>query len=64
MKPQQQDTEAKKESAVYVQKPDGEELNIKTDHTLSKSGDSEAGRQTAEHTPTKSSSEVTSGEDA
>ncbi len=28
MKPQQQDTEAKKESHVYVQKPDGEEVAI------------------------------------
>lgn len=63
MKPQQQDTETKKESAVYVQTPDGKEVNVPTDHSVSDAGGDEAGRQTAERTPTKSSGEVTSGED-
>ena len=62
MKPQQQNTEAKKESAVYVQTPDGQQRNVQTDHPV-KEGNSESGRQTADKTPTKSSSEVTSGED-
>ena len=62
MKPQQQDEAAKKESAVYVQTPEGKEINVPTDHSLSDARSSEAGRQTAENTPTKSSGEVTSGE--
>ena len=64
MKPQQQDTEARKESAVYVQTPEGEQINIKTDHSLGQTGTEEESDQTAENTPTKASSEVTSGEDA
>ena len=62
MIPQQQDTEAKKQSAVYVQTPDGKEIDVPTDHSLNDANSSEDGRQTAEHTPTKSSGEVTSGE--
>lgn len=62
MKPQQQDTEAKKQSAVYVQTPEGETINIKTDHSLPESGTEEGSDQSAENTPTKSSGEVTSGE--
>ncbi|GAA4748384.1 hypothetical protein [Flavisolibacter ginsenosidimutans] len=62
MKPQQQNTDAKKESAVYVQTPDGGQRNIPTDQPV-KEGDSESGRQTVDKTPTQSSSEVTSGED-
>jgi len=64
MKPQQQDTEAKKESAVFVQTPEGETINIKTDQSLPASRTEEEADQTADNTPTKSSSEVTSGEDA
>ena len=65
MKPQQQDTEAKKESAVFVQTPEGGAINIQTDHSLPESNRTEEeSDQTAENTPTQSSSEVTSGEDA
>ena len=65
MKPQQQDTEAKKESAVFVQTPEGDTINVKTDHSLSQSPEKEEeADQTAKNTPTKSSDEVTSGEDA
>ena len=64
MKPQQQDTNAKKESAVFVQTPEGETINVKTDHSLPASSSEEDSDQTADNTPTKSSSEVTSGEDA
>jgi hypothetical protein len=64
MKPQQQDTEAKKDSAVFVQTPEGETINIKTDHSLPAGGTEKEADQTADNTPTKSSSEVTSGEDA
>lgn len=63
MKPQQQNTEAKKESAVYVQKPDGEQVNVRTDVEASGAKNDEAARQTAENVPTKSSGEVTNGED-
>lgn len=64
MKPQQQDTEAKKESAVFVQTPEGQTQNIKTDHSLPAADSDEEADQTAENTPTTHSSEVTSGEDA
>ena len=64
MKPQQQDTEAKKESAVFVQTPDGQTINVKTDHSLPDSRTDVEADQTADNTPTQSSSEVTSGEDA
>lgn len=62
--PQQQNTEARKQSAVYVQTPDGEQINVKTDHSLGEAKNEEDAKQTAENTPTKSSGEVTSGEDA
>jgi hypothetical protein len=65
MKPQQQDTEAKKESAVFVQTPDGKIINVDTDHSLPEApAKAEQADQTAKNTPTQSSSEVTSGEDA
>jgi hypothetical protein len=64
MKPQQQDTEAKKESAVFVQTPEGETQNIKTDHSLPVARTEEEADQTADNTPTTNSSEITSGEDA
>ena len=64
MKPQQQDIEAKKESAVFVQTPEGDQINIKTDHSLGMAKTEENAPQTAENTPTKSSSEVTGGENA
>ena len=61
MIPQQQDMEAKKESHVYVQKPDGEEINI--EKTQEAAGENpEDAKQTAENTPTKASGEVTDGE--
>lgn len=63
MKPQQQDTEAKKESAVFVQTPEGQTINVQTDHSLPEAAAKEEDAdQTAENTPTKSSGEVTSGE--
>ena len=64
MKPQQQDTEAKKQSAVFVQTPEGETVNIQTDHSLPEARTEEEADQTADNTPTKASGEVTSGEDA
>jgi hypothetical protein len=64
MKPQQQDTEARKQSAVFVQTPEGEQINVKTDHSLGQTRSEEKADQTAENTPTKASSEVTNGEDA
>ncbi|HUC81563.1 MAG TPA: hypothetical protein VMR70_11640 [Flavisolibacter sp.] len=64
MKPQQQDTEAKKQSAVFVQTPEGETVNIKTDHSLPEARTEEEADQTADNTPTKASGEVTSGEDS
>jgi hypothetical protein len=64
MKPQQnQDT--KGTSHVYVQKPNGEELDIPAGDPQELAGKpDEATSQTAENTPTTHSSEVTSGEDA
>lgn len=61
MKPQQQDEEAKRESNVYVQKPDGQEINIKKTEALSNETPEDA-KQTAENTPTKASGEVSDGE--
>ena len=65
MKPQQQNTDVKGTSHVYVQKPDGEELNIPAQDPNELEGvkDNEL-KQTAENTPTTHSHEVTSGEDA
>jgi len=65
MKPQQQNTDIKGESHVYVQKPDGEVINVQESNTSSSEGKTEEGnRQTAPQTPTTHSSEVTDGEDA
>ncbi len=62
MKPPQQDNEAKKESDVYVQKPDGEEVMM--NKSPGHSGQSpEDAKQTADNIPTKASGEVTDGED-
>lgn len=57
--------DAKKQSHVFVQQPDGEQINIpiQTQPAPGKKGDA-AASQTAENTPTTHSSEVTSGEDA
>ncbi len=65
MKPQQQNTDLKGNSHVYVQKPDGEEINIpaRSPNELAGKKD-EHMDQTAENTPTTHSNEVTSGEDA
>lgn len=64
MKPQQQNTDVEGQSHVYVQKPDGETINVPTtDATLA--GKKEEGtKQTASNTPTTHSHEVTDGEDA
>lgn len=63
MKPQQQDTEAKKESAVFVQTPKGDTINVPTDHSLSDAGkDEKSSKQSAENTPSTASEEVTSGD--
>ena len=64
MKPQQQNTDVKGKSHVYVQKPDGEEINVPSDPQELAGQKDEAMRQTAENTPTTHSKEVTSGEDA
>jgi len=63
MKPQQQDTEAKKESAVFVQTPEGDTINVQTDHSLSDAGKEEnTGKEKMENTGMKASEEVTSGD--
>lgn len=65
MKPQQQDTDAKKQSHVFVQQPDGEQINIPMREPESPAKNVDAAKsQTAENTPTTHSGEVTSGEDA
>ena len=63
MKPQQQNTDVKGRSNVYVQKPDGEQINIKSGKSNRKEREPEKAKQTAENVPTKSSSEVKDGED-
>jgi len=65
MKPQQQNTDVKGKSHVYVQKPDGEQINIPTtpERQLQGVRDKDE-RQTAEQTPTTHSKEVNDGEDA
>lgn len=65
MKPQQQNTDVKGKSHVFVQTPEGEQINVPStgEKTEQNAGD-EAGKQTAEHTPTTHSKEVTDGEDA
>lgn len=63
MKPQQQNTDVKGTSHVYVQKPDGEQINIPAPGTeeLKELPEHEQ-RQTAENTPSTYSREVKSGE--
>jgi hypothetical protein len=63
MKPQQQNTDVKGQSHVYVQKPNGEEINVPAEDQASLKGEKEAeSAQTADNTPTTHSSEVKSGE--
>ena len=63
MKPQQQDTATKKESAVYVQTPEGETINVPTDHHLNDANNAEkTDKQEMENTGMKASEEVTSGD--
>lgn len=65
MMPQQQNADLQGKSHVYVQKPDGEEMNIPAaDPAELKGIKDEAADQTAKHTPTTHSKEVTDGEDA
>ena len=65
MKPQQQNTDVKGRSHVYVQKPDGEEMNIPAGSPKELAGKKDEDMdQTADHTPSTFSKEVTSGEDA
>ena len=65
MKPQQQNTDLNGQSHVYVQKPDGEVVNVQEFDRSSAEGKTEEGnRQTAPNTPTTHSKEVTDGEDA
>lgn len=64
MKPQQ-NTDLKGQSHVYVQKPDGDVVNVPASNPSSSEGKTEEGnRQTAPNTPTTHSKEVTDGEDA
>jgi hypothetical protein len=63
MKPQQQNTDTKGRSHVYVQTPDGEEINIPAGSEQELEGVPDSAMdQTAENTPTTHSKEVTSGE--
>jgi hypothetical protein len=63
IKPQQQDTEAKKESAVFVQTPEGETINVQTDHSLRDATiEEKTGKEAMENTGMKASEEVTSGD--
>ena len=64
MKPQQQNTDAKEQSHVYVQKPDGDVLNVPASAPEAAAEKEEGGSQTASNTPTTHSHEVTDGEDA
>jgi hypothetical protein len=65
MKPQQQNTDIKGNSHVYVQTPDGEGINIPARDPKELEGQKdEEMAQTAGNTPTTHSHEVTSGEDA
>ena len=64
MKPQQQNTDVKGQSHVFVQKPDGEVINVPSSPSQELSGvQDEATDQTAKHTPTTHSKEVKDGED-
>jgi hypothetical protein len=63
MKPQQQNTDVKGRSHVYVQTPEGEEINIPARSEKELEGVPDAAMdQTAENTPTTHSKEVTSGD--
>lgn len=65
MKPQQQNTDIEAQSHVYVQKPDGDVVNVPAPDPSSLEGKSDADKdQTAANTPTTHSKEVTDGEDA
>jgi hypothetical protein len=65
MKPQQQNTDVKGTSHVYVQQPDGEQINVPAKDPAELAGvKDEDVDQTAANTPTTHSHEVTSGEDA
>ena len=64
MKPQQQNTDVKGQSHVFVQKPDGEVINVPSSPSQELSGvQDEATYQTAKNTPTTHSKEVKDGED-
>lgn len=63
MKPQQQNTDVKGESHVYVQKPNGDAINIPADQSSAADNRSKGEDQTAANTPTTHSKEVTDGED-
>lgn len=64
MKPQQQNTDVKGNSHVYVQTPGGEELNIPATDPSELAGVRDKDmEQTADKTPTTHSEEVRSGED-
>jgi hypothetical protein len=57
--------DVKGRSHVYVQKPDGEEINIPARSEQELKGKQDAAMdQTADNTPTTHSKEVTNGEDA
>ena len=62
MKPQQQNSDLAGKSHVYVQKPDGEQINIPAGDPAETSGKKDEG-QTAENMPATHSKEVSSGED-
>lgn len=61
----QQNTDLNGQSNVYVQKPDGQQINVPAGDLQELAGKKdEELDQTAANTPTTHSSEVTSGEDA
>lgn len=62
MKPQQQNTDLIGHSHVYVQKPDGTEINVPIEENKEPEGALK--EQTTETIPTTQSKEVSSGEDA
>ncbi len=59
----QESIETKRESTIYVQQPDGKEMNVK-EQAAPANETPESARQTADNVPTQASSEVTDGEDA
>jgi hypothetical protein len=64
MEQPQQNKDLKGESHVYVQKPGGEEMNVPAGSPEELAGKKDEDlSQTADHTPTTHSKEVTSGED-